>query len=119
MKRSILIAEDEEAVRESICMYLSEEGYDCTAADNGRDAIEIIKQTRFDLVILDYLMPGKDGLEVLKVIRKHAPDTKVIMTSSYFEWEKAYRAAGLGVSKFFLKPLDFEELRAEVIKLMD
>lgn len=116
MNQRILIAEDEAAVRESISMILSDEGFQCTTAADGQQAIDMVARNLFDLIILDYFMPRKNGREVLAKIRECSSQTKVIITSSYAEMENVFRGTGSGDVEFILKPIDFEELLETVRK---
>lgn len=110
MKRSILITDDEQAIRESLYLFLKGEGYDCKCAADGNEAVQMACSNRFDLIILDLHMPHSHGLEVLKQIKDCSPEAAVLILTSYYELEQAAEALLLGATKMLLKPIDFEEL---------
>jgi CheY-like chemotaxis protein len=67
---ALLIVDDEEMNREGLARHLQRHGYEVNCARSGREAIELLGQRRFDLVLLDIMMPGMNGLEVLKFLRR-------------------------------------------------
>lgn len=110
LKHSILISDDEQAIRESLYLFLKEEGYDCQSAKDGGETIDKACSKQFDLVILDLNMPRSHGLVALKKIKECHPKTIVIILTSYYDIEDAAIALKLGASKLLLKPIDFDEL---------
>src|SRR5438876_1114071 len=105
--RSILIVDDEELNSEGLARLLGRHGYAVTVAPNGRKALELLGERRFDLVLLDVLMPGMNGLEVLKLLRRvdSLLDLPVIMVTAKGEsgtglrvCDRARRLAVLGVN---------------------
>jgi len=72
MRKKILIVEDEEHIADGIQLNLDAEGYDTVVAGDGQAALEYWRQGDFDLIILDIMLPGKDGLDVCRTIRKEA-----------------------------------------------
>lgn len=85
-------------------------------AFNGNEAIEIARDFKPDLVLLDVVMPEKDGIETLKVLKEEHPDLKVIMVSSLGTEEKVTEALKLGALAFIQKPFDEDELCAHITK---
>ena len=79
----ILIVDDEQIVRESLTNWLKEESYQVEAAENGTVALEKIRQTPFQVVLLDLKMPGMDGIQVLTELKKAFPDIEVIIMTAY------------------------------------
>lgn len=75
MKKRVLVVDDEQDVLESVKMLLANAGYDVTAANSGREALKMMQKNKFDLVLLDILMPGMAGNKVAEKIRKN-PKTK-------------------------------------------
>jgi len=86
-------------------------------AFNGNEAIEIANEFAPDLVLLDVVMPEKDGIETLKVLKANNPDLKVIMVSSMGTEDKVSEALSLGATAFIQKPFDEDELCAHVNKV--
>lgn len=107
---SILIADNEEAIRDSLNMVLEDEGYRCTVVQDGKEAIKVVQSKRFDLIILDLIMPEMSGIQVLRKLKEIKPDTPVLIMSSYFDWDLAAQAMSLGALHYLIKPIDFEEL---------
>lgn len=115
MSKKILIVDDEQNIRMTLKHCLKGEGYDIGMAVNGEEALEKIKSDDFDLVLLDIKMPGLSGMEVLKKLRDHENEVKVIMMTAYGTVERAVEAMKLGAIDFISKPFTPEEIR-EIIK---
>lgn len=110
MNIKVLLADDETTFRETLSAVLTEEGMDVTAAANGLDAIEAVKEGPFDIAILDIQMPGADGIKVLKEIMKLRPHTRVMMITAYGTVEMAVEAIKLGASEYVMKPVIFDDI---------
>ena len=109
----ILIVDDDININELIDMYLKSVGYYTKKCFNGNDACNIIATHEIDLVILDVMLPGKDGIEVLKYIRKNS-DIPVIMLTAKGEVFDKVLALELGADDYMVKPFDPKELLARV-----
>src|SRR5690606_20612888 len=90
------------------------EGYTTYQASNGRLALEIVRKDKPDLVLLDMKIPGMDGLEILKQIKKIDTRVKVIMMTAYGELDMIKEATDCGALMHFTKPFDIDELRTAV-----
>jgi putative two-component system response regulator len=101
----ILTIEDEDILRSNIVSYLEDSGYGVLEASNGRNGLEIFRQKKPSLVLLDLRMPGIGGLEVLAEIRKEAPDTPVIIVSGTGNIIDAIEAIHLGAWDYITKPI--------------
>lgn len=108
-RRNILIIDDEIDYSETMRFYLKAKGYRVRCAPSGPAGVEEIKRERPDIVFLDFMMPGMDGVETLRDIREAWPELPVIMVTSYASGEKLHEARGLGVSGVFPKANDFSE----------
>lgn len=106
----ILVVDDEETVCSSVKKVLSRKGYDVSQALNVEDAIELIKEMTFDLVITDLMIPGTSGMELLQTIRDHYPELDVIMITGYASIESAVRSTRLGAAAYLPKPFTPDEL---------
>ncbi len=118
-RENILIIEDEKSMREVLRILLEEEGYELTAAADGREGIECLRNNIFDLVITDIKMPGADGFEVLKTVKEAAPDTVVIMVTAFGTTESAIEAMKNGAYDYINKPFKIDEIRLIVRKALE
>jgi two-component system response regulator (stage 0 sporulation protein F) len=103
----LLIVDDQEGVAEMIQRSLH--GYDCefVAVGDGESAIREIQRTKFDLIFLDIVLPGINGIEVLKHVKKVAPETPVVIMTGYFDGRLLDEASRVGIVSFLRKPIDF------------
>jgi DNA-binding NtrC family response regulator len=108
--QKILVVDDEENVCQSIKKVLSRKGYDVSQALTVDDAVNLIKEMTFDLVITDMMIPGTSGLELLQIIRDHYPELEVIMITGYASIESAVKATKLGATAYLPKPFTPDEL---------
>ena len=106
----ILVVDDEENVCQSIKKVLSRKGYAVSQALTVDDAVKLIKEMTFDLVITDMMIPGTSGMELLQIIRDHYPELEVIMITGYASIESAVNATKLGASAYLPKPFTPDEL---------
>ena len=117
-KKRILIVDDEENAREGLAKILKKSGYITSTAENGEDALETLKKNKYDLVISDIKMPRMDGMQLLKKIRKIAPDIGMIMVTAYGEVESYLEAMSHGAVEYLNKPIKIEELKKVVSKVL-
>ncbi|SRR3990172_3302946 len=102
--KKILVIDDEPIVRTSCIRSLSPEGYEVKSASSGKEALELLENEPFNLVLLDLKMPDMDGIEVLKKIKDTWPDTKVVMITGYSTVETAVKTLKLGAFSYLEKP---------------
>ncbi len=107
---SILIVDDEPSILQSLGGLLADEGFEVIEATNGYEALKIIDAESPDLVLLDIWMPGIDGIETLKEIKKSHPILPVIIISGHGTIETAVRATKLGAYNFIEKPLSIDKV---------
>ncbi len=119
MKGKILIAEDEKAIRDSLKMFLTDEGFEVETAADGKDALELIKEKNFDLVITDIKMPNVDGMSLIKKGSEISPDTFFIIITAYASVKTAIDALRHGAYDYLIKPLEFEDLLIRIQRLMN
>ena len=114
MKQKLLIVDDQHGIRVLLTEVFAGEGYETFQASNGKAALEIVQNEKPDLVLLDMKIPGMDGLEILKHIKKIDSGIKVIMMTAYGELDMIKEATELGALTHFTKPFDIDDLRQEV-----
>lgn len=109
MKGKILIVEDEKKLAEVMMLYLKNEGYEVSLAFDGNKGDEVIENEELDLIILDIMMPEKDGWSLLRKI-KNKGDTPVIITTARGEEEDRIFGLELGAVDYMVKPISMKEL---------
>jgi len=111
---NILVIDDEAAIRESLEVLLSLEGYAVTMAADGEQGLRILELETFDLVLLDLALPGQSGLELLPQIKERQPELPVIMITAYGTVENVVESVRAGAENFVQKPWDNEKLLADI-----
>ena len=111
----ILVVDDEPSMLKYLQTVLELDSYRVSTASNGTEAVEKVNRTNPDLVLLDMVMPGPDGLETLQRIREARPTTKVVMLSCVRDTRKVAQAMRLGAQDYLSKPVQKEEM-AEVLR---
>ncbi len=115
----ILLVEDERKLSRIIKRYLEEEGYEVEEAFNGEDALFLLREKQYDLVILDLMLPKMDGLEVLKRFRQERGGlTPVLILTAKDTVEDVVKGLDAGADDYLTKPFAFEELLARVRALL-
>jgi len=106
----ILVVDDEKNIRRTLTSILEDEGYKVISTENGEEALEILLNEIIDLVFLDVKLPGMDGIEILKRVRKDYPNLDVIMISGHSTIKTAVQAVKLGAYDFLEKPLSLHKI---------
>ena len=109
----ILVVDDEINICELVRLYLKKDGYDVTCSHNGDDALRLFASQKFDAIILDIMLPGTDGVEVLKQIRKTSK-VPVIMLTAKGETIDKVLGLELGADDYMVKPFEPKELTARL-----
>jgi len=110
----LLLVDDEARFVETLSKRLAARGFEVEGAIGGPQALELLDARPFDVVLLDMWMPGMDGLEVLKTIRRLHPAVKVVLVSGNASINAAVEGIRLGATHYLLKPVDIDELMAKV-----
>jgi two-component system alkaline phosphatase synthesis response regulator PhoP len=110
-QRTILVADDEDHIRQLVRLYLANEGFGVLEARTGGEALSSCKENGPDLVVLDIMLPGLDGWEVLRRIRKER-NTPVIMLTAKGEESDIILGLNLGADDYVTKPFSIRELLA-------
>ncbi|GAB3768612.1 response regulator transcription factor [Microlunatus parietis] len=114
----VLVVDDDETVRDVVRRYLSREGYQVLEAGTGPDALAVFRAERPDLVVLDLMLPGADGLELCRTMRAEAPVGVIMLTALGLESD---RVVGLeqGADDYVVKPFSPRELTLRVARLLE
>ena len=115
---SILIAEDEESLRETLKLNLELEGYEVTGVDNGPDVLKMVKNEYFDLIILDIMLPEMDGITVCETIRMQHNDVPILFLSARNTGKDRVEGLKKGGDDYLTKPFNLEELLLRIDKLI-
>lgn len=110
----ILVIEDEARIQSFLARGLEAEGYAVVAAGDGREGLELATRGRFDLVVLDLLLPGLNGLQVLRELHSSRPDMPVVVLSARTDLPTKLRGFELGASDYVPKPFSLDELLARI-----
>lgn len=105
MAVKVLFVEDEPTIREVLSEYMKLQTYDVTSVGNGREAIGLIASGKFDMAVLDIMLPGADGYEVLSEIRKCSEETAVIMLTALGDEQSQVKAFNLYADDYIIKPV--------------
>lgn len=110
VKSVILVVDDESSSRETLKGVLEEKGYKVSTAEDGFTAIDMVRKTHFDMVLIDVIMPGIDGFQTLDEIKKIDPETKAIMMTGHDVEHFVEKAISLGAFAHLSKPINMVEL---------
>jgi two-component system, OmpR family, response regulator len=110
----VLVVDDEADFLETIVKRLQRRKIDAYGVDGGKKALEIVENERFDVVVLDILMPGMDGIETLKLLKKKKPFIEVIILTGHGSVESGLQGMQFGAFDYIMKPADLDELLEKV-----
>ncbi|MBE9915130.1 response regulator transcription factor [Paenibacillus donghaensis] len=116
-KIQVLVVDDEWNMRNLLRIYLMKEGFEVREASSGYEALSMMKQHSFDLLILDVMMPGMDGWQVCKAIRE-TEMIPILMLTARSETKDKVHGLGIGADDYLTKPFEPEELLARVFSLL-
>ena len=116
--RKCLVVDDEDDVRLFLQDFLLERDLEVDSAADGEECMQKVQSFKPDIVLLDVMMPGMDGLQCLEKIKKMAPQTTVIMLTALKDQEKIDRAKKLGAYNYIIKPFSLQYLEEELSKLL-
>ncbi|MDQ1558011.1 MAG: two-component system, NtrC family, response regulator PilR [Pyrinomonadaceae bacterium] len=116
---NILIVDDEQGMRQLLSLVFGRAGHQVRAAENGRRAVEMLREAAADLIVSDVRMPDMGGIELLRAARELSPDIAVVMMTAFATVETAREAFKLGADDFIQKPFDVDELKLIVEKALE
>ncbi len=115
----VLVVDDDQDLRDNLMEVLSENGFSPDSAENGEIALEKLQDNMFDLVLLDSVMPGMDGLETLPLIKRTYPKTRVIMLTAFSTVNSAVEAMRSGADDYITKPFKIDELLVAIRRCLE
>ncbi len=117
-KPRILIVDDEPNIRQGLAEALDDQGYEIQQAPSGETALELLRLTPFDLVLVDLVMEEMDGIEVLREVNRHWPQTEVVIITAYGTIETAVKALKEGAYDYLTKPINVKRFRSYVHNIL-
>jgi len=106
----LLLVDDEAEFLEPTAERLARRGIECATVESGQDALRALQNLQFDCLVVDVRMPGMDGLELLRLIRRDHAALPVILLTGHASIELGVRGMDLGAFEYLLKPVDLDEL---------
>ena len=119
MSTSILVVDDERAIQDTLAWCLRTDGHEVRTAGSGEEALAIMANQGFDLIISDIIMPGLSGVDLLRKARALQPRTPIVLITAFATVETAVEALREGASDYVIKPLKFDDLRHRVQGLLE
>ena len=116
MAERVLLVDDDEDFLEIMSERMKSRGMEVVTAVSAEDALERIEKDTFDAIVLDFMMPGMDGLQTLKEIKAKKPELQIILLTGYATIEKGVEAIKLGAMDVVEKPADLEVLTRKIKK---
>ncbi len=114
MSPRILIIEDDQTLSKNLLRFLRLQGYEPNLCSNYRDSLEALKETHFDVVISDLMLPDGSGMDLLEYVTKHSPSSAFLMMTGHASLSTAVNAFRNGVHDYMIKPFSLEELKKKV-----
>jgi len=119
MKQRILAVDDQSYVAEMVALWLTESGYDCDVAVSARQALAMLGQDKYDLMISDVTMPDMSGIELLRQVKEKFPDLAVLMATGVDDRKTAIQAIQLGAYGYIIKPFSLNEFLINVANALE
>jgi two-component system OmpR family response regulator len=110
----VLIVDDEDDFRETLLKRMKRRDLDVSGAESAQKALDLMDQRDFDVVVLDVKMPGMDGIETLRELKKKSPLTEVILLTGHASVESGIEGMKLGAFDYLMKPVNIDELLGRV-----
>ena len=114
MAEKVLLVDDEEDFLEVMAARMQARGMQVQTCQSAEEALKKIKEENFDAVILDFMMPGMDGMQALKEIKARRPESQIILLTGHATIEKSVEAMKLGAADFLEKPADIKALEEKI-----
>ena len=114
----VLVVDDDQPTREMLERSLALRGFDCSVVGSAVDAAEILAEEDFDILLLDILMPGRSGMELLRVVADH-PRMAVVVLSAFADAFAATKALRVGADDYVTKPVNLDELAVRIERAIE
>ena len=114
----ILVVEDEAGSRLTLCGILEDAGYEVTGVEKGTEALEVIKDGNFNVIIADIRLPDVGGMSVLELAKEINPDVAVVIMTGYASVETAVNAVNEGAYAYFVKPVNMDEMKTAIVNVL-
>ena len=115
---NVLVVEDEIGIRATLCAILEDAGYKVSGLDKGAEALEMIRNRPFNIVITDIRLPDVDGMEILELAKEIDPDVAVIVITGHASLEAVVEAVNEGAYTYFVKPANEDEIKTTIINAL-
>ena len=115
----ILLVDDDEWIRDSLSLFFEAEGCNLLTFETAEEGMEAVKKQAYDIVISDYKLPGMDGLEFLRRVKKKQPQTFEILITAYANCEIAKEAKEIGVKDIIPKPFTSEDVETSLSRIIE
>jgi DNA-binding NtrC family response regulator len=109
-----MIIDDEKSFTEELSEFLKKSGYECLEANSGKEGLEILKNQQIDLLVLDILLPGMNGLDILKEVKTIYPHMEVIIISGHGNMDTVITAMRLGALDYLRKPFRHSDIQIAI-----
>jgi len=116
--KKILLVDDDEWIRDSLSLYFGTEGCHMMTVETAEEGMELLKQQGYDIILIDYKLPGMDGLTFSKKIQEMYPDTKKILITAYKTKEVVSEARQIGIQDFIDKPFTIHTIEDSLSRLI-
>ena len=116
---NMLLIDDDEWIRDSLSIYFEAEGCHIKALETAEEGLEALKKHSYDIIIVDYRLPGMDGLDFLNRIKEFYPDAKKILITAYGNKALVSEALQLGIHDFIEKPFTTQSIERSLSKLVE
>lgn len=114
----ILVVEDEVGSRLTLCGILEDVGYEVTGVEKGTEALEVIKDGNFNIILTDIKLPDVGGMSILELAKEINPDAAVIIMTGYASIETAVNAVNEGAYAYFVKPINMDEMKTAIVNAL-
>jgi DNA-binding NtrC family response regulator len=116
MSEKVLLVDDEVDFLDTLSERMRTRGMEVSTSSSGSEALKKVEEESYDVIILDLMMPGVDGLEALKILKEKRPELQVILLTGHASVEKGIEAMKLGAMDFLEKPADLSQLTEKIKK---